>query len=96
MGKTVASMRTLIALPTDRLILFTSVGRIVEDGRRALKDCILYLEDLSHQAKALAQQGLAVQDIMQKMFRGEHGFAEITNGQYTTENLVRSVLAMEN
>jgi glyoxylase-like metal-dependent hydrolase (beta-lactamase superfamily II) len=96
MDKTVASMRTLIALPTDRLILFTSVGRIVEDGRRALQECILYLEDLSHQAKALAQQGLGVQEIIQKMFGGEHSFAALTNGQYTTENLVRSVLAMEN
>jgi glyoxylase-like metal-dependent hydrolase (beta-lactamase superfamily II) len=94
MGETAASMRKIIALPTERLILFTSVGRIVEDGRQALQECILYLEDLSRQAKALAQQGLGVPEIVQKMFGGEHGFAELTNGQYTTENLVRSVLKM--
>jgi hypothetical protein len=35
-------------------------------------------------------------EIIQKMFGGEHGFAEMTNGQYTTENLVRSVLTMGN
>ncbi|MBA4397861.1 MAG: hypothetical protein C0394_10850 [Syntrophus sp. (in: bacteria)] len=96
MGETVASMRRLIALPTERLILFTSVGRIVEDGRQALQECILYLEDLSGQAKALSQQGLGVPEVVRKMFGGEHGFAELTNGQYTSENLVRSVLKMGN
>lgn len=95
MGETVASMRRLIALPTNRLVLFTSVGRIVEDGRQALQECIRYLEDLSQQVKALARNGLDVPDIVEKLFGGEHGFAELTNGQYTTENLVRSVLKME-
>jgi glyoxylase-like metal-dependent hydrolase (beta-lactamase superfamily II) len=92
MGKTVASMHKLIALPTERLILFTSVGRIVENGRQALQDCIQYLEDISCKAKALEEQGFGVSDIVREMFGGEHGFAELTNGQYTTENLVRSVL----
>ena len=30
-----------------------------------------------------------------KLFGGEHAFAELSNGQYTTENLVCSVLKME-
>jgi glyoxylase-like metal-dependent hydrolase (beta-lactamase superfamily II) len=94
MGETVASMQRLIALPTERLILFTSVGRIVENGRQALEECIRYLEDLSGRAKALTQKGLGVQEVVREMFGVEHGFAELTNGQYTTENLVRSVLKM--
>jgi glyoxylase-like metal-dependent hydrolase (beta-lactamase superfamily II) len=95
MGETIASLRKLIALPTDRLILFTSVGRIVEDGRQSLQECILYLEDISRRAKALSLQGLGIPEIVQNMFGGEHGFAELTNGQYTTANLIRSVLKME-
>ena len=95
MGETVASMKKLIALPSDRLILFTSVGRIVEDGRQALESCIRYIEDLSVRAKALEREGLGVAEIIRRLFGGEHSFAQLTNGQYTTENLIRSVLRME-
>jgi glyoxylase-like metal-dependent hydrolase (beta-lactamase superfamily II) len=94
MGETVASMRRLISLPTDRLILFTSVGRIVEDGRQALQSSISYLEEFSRRARELAERGLGVPEIIRELFGGEHAFAELTNGQYTTENLVRSVLKM--
>lgn len=95
MGKTVASMKKLIDLPADRMILFTSVGRIIEDGRRAMRDCIRYIEDLSRRAKALEKNGREVPEIIREIFGGEHAFATLTNGQYTTENLVRSVLKME-
>ena len=95
MGETVASMRKLINLSTDRLILFTSVGRIVEEGRRALQDCIQYIEELSRRAKALEKEGLGIPEIIRELFGGEHAFAELSNGQYTTENLLRSVLKMD-
>lgn len=95
MEKTVESMRKIAGLKTDRLILFTSVGRIIEDGRQALLSCIHYLEELSTKAKALESQGLSIQEIMQETFGGEHHFAQLTKGQYTTENLIRSVLLMD-
>jgi glyoxylase-like metal-dependent hydrolase (beta-lactamase superfamily II) len=94
MAETVASLRRLIAVDSERLILFTSVGRIVEDGRRALGDCIRYIEDLSLKTKALKGNGLGVPEIVRELFGGEHAFAGLSNGQYTTENLVRSVLKM--
>lgn len=94
MGETVASMKKLIALPCERLILFTSVGRIVEDGRQAMESCIRYIEDLSGRAKALERDGLGIVEIVLRLFGGEHAFARLTNGQYTTENLIRSVLKM--
>jgi len=94
MGETVTSLGKLIALPTNRLILFTSVGRIIEEGRQALRSCINSIEDLSRRAKALEQEGLGVAEIMQRLFGGEHSFSQLTNGQYTTENLIRSVLRM--
>jgi glyoxylase-like metal-dependent hydrolase (beta-lactamase superfamily II) len=95
MGATVASMKKLIALPANRLILFTSVGRIVKDGREALQSCIHYIEDLFNRAKVLENEGLSVTEIIRRLFGGEHSFAQMTNGQYTTENLIRSVLKME-
>jgi glyoxylase-like metal-dependent hydrolase (beta-lactamase superfamily II) len=94
MGETVASLRRLIALPAKRLIIFTSVGRIVEEGRQALQSCIDSIEELSRRAKAFERGGLGVLEIMQRLFGGEHSFSRLTNGQYTTENLIRSVLRM--
>ena len=94
MGEMVASMRRLIDLPTHRLILFTSVGRIVEEGRQALLACIQHIEELTRRMKALEKKGLGVPEIVRKLFGGEHAFAELSNGQYSTENLVRSVLKM--
>ena len=93
-GEIVASMKKLIALPSDRLVLFTSLGRIVEDGRRVMESCIRYIEDLSARAKVLERKGLGVAEIVRRLFGGEHSFTQLTNGQYTTENLVRSVLRM--
>ncbi|MBM4271168.1 MAG: MBL fold metallo-hydrolase [Deltaproteobacteria bacterium] len=91
-GETLRSLKILYNLKTDRLILLTSLGRIVEKGKEALQNCIHYLEDLSQRAKDLQKRGLTVQDIIQEIFGGEHDFAILTNGHYTTENLVHSLL----
>ncbi|MBW1990238.1 MAG: MBL fold metallo-hydrolase [Deltaproteobacteria bacterium] len=95
MGQAVASMRTLVNLPTDRLVLFTSVGKIIEDGRGALTNTIEYLTGLSRQAKSLVARGRSPEQIMDTLFGGEHNFATITNGHYRTMNLVKSLLEME-
>jgi glyoxylase-like metal-dependent hydrolase (beta-lactamase superfamily II) len=95
MGTTVVCRETLANLDTQRLILFTPSGRIVEDGRKALKECIRNVRALSRKAKDLQGQGRTVAEIMNALFGGEHPRAQRTNGQFTTENLVRSVLKME-
>jgi glyoxylase-like metal-dependent hydrolase (beta-lactamase superfamily II) len=95
MGATAASIKKLAETETDRLILFTSAGGIIENGREALKRYIEYLEDLSRKAKDLQNRGQTVQEIMTSIFGGEHKRALMTDGQYTTENLIRSVLKME-
>jgi hypothetical protein len=92
MGETIHSMKKLLHLRAGPLILYTSVGRVVEDGRQALQTCIHYLEDLAAKVQSLETKGLSITDIIQELFGGEHNFAQITNGQYTTENLIRSVL----
>jgi glyoxylase-like metal-dependent hydrolase (beta-lactamase superfamily II) len=95
MGETAKSMANIANLKTDRLTLFTSIGRIIEDGRHALLSCIHYLEDLSKKTKKLESRRLSIQEIVKELFGGEHPFAQLTNGQYTAENLVRSVLLMD-
>jgi glyoxylase-like metal-dependent hydrolase (beta-lactamase superfamily II) len=91
---TVTSLERLVALETQRLVLFTSSGRIVEDGRKALLECAGYLRALSRKAKDLQTQGRAVHEIVNTLFGGEHPRAQRTNGQFTAENLIQSVLKM--
>jgi glyoxylase-like metal-dependent hydrolase (beta-lactamase superfamily II) len=94
MQTTVASLERLAALDTQRLILFTSSGRIVENGRKALGECAGYLRALFQKAKDLQAQGKTVAEIVKVLFGGEHPRAQRTDGQFTTENLIRSLLKM--
>jgi len=94
MKTTVESMRKLIDLPCERLVLFTSIGRIVEDGRTALASCIENLEQLALRVKELHGRGATVEGMVEEIFGGEHAFCELTNNQYSTKNLVRSLLRM--
>jgi len=92
MGETINSLAQILAAMPPRFTLFTSVGRIVENGRETLEANIRYLQELAKKAQVLQKQGRSVAEIIQELFGGEHLFAEMTNDQYTTENLIRSVL----
>jgi len=91
-GEIIRSMRRVMDLPSERLVLFTAVGKIVEDGRKALGRCIDYFTNLAAKVRELHQSGSSIEEIMDKEFGGEHSFAEFTNGQFSTYNLVRSLL----
>lgn len=91
-GEIIQSMQRLLALPAERLVLFTSVGKIVEDGRAALGACIDYLTRLAARAQALGRSGASIDVIVQELFGGEHLFAQLTGGKFSTYNLVRSLL----
>jgi hydroxyacylglutathione hydrolase len=88
----IKSMRKLVELPTDRLILFTGIGRIVQDGRVALQSCADYLEDLSQKVKNLARKGLSVTAIREELIGEDSSLAALTEGDFSAENLIRSVL----
>jgi len=91
-GEIIRSMRKIVELPTEKLILFTSLGRIVEDGRKALTDCINYLSELSTRVKDMKASGMSVDEIVNGVFGGENMFMQLTNGQFSTNNLVTSIL----
>ena len=92
MGETASSMQKLVDLKTDRLILFTSLGNVVQDGREALRACIAYLRDLSLKAKQLEKQGLSAGTIRDQLFGRETVLAGITEGDVSAENMVRALL----
>nr|MDO8135598.1 MBL fold metallo-hydrolase [Candidatus Njordarchaeum guaymaensis] len=88
----IKSMRKLVRLPTRRLILFTALGRIVQDGRLALQSCADYLEDLSRKAKDLAKKGLSVTAIREQIIGKDTSLAPLTEGDFSADNLIRSIL----
>ena len=88
----IRSMERLLDINTKRLILFTSTGRVVQDGRKALHTCIKYFQDLSKRAKRLKGKGLNVSAIRDEIFGQECPFPQLTNDQFSSENLIRAVL----
>ena len=91
-GEIIRSMEKLAALPAERLILFTAMGDIVPDGRNALQECVAHFRDLSKKAKQLEKEGLSAAAIRDKIFGRESSLAAPTDGQFSSENLVRSAL----
>ncbi|MDD5448713.1 MAG: MBL fold metallo-hydrolase [Actinomycetota bacterium] len=88
-----SSMRLLAALPTERLVLFTSMGEIIPDGRRALLSCLEYLEGLQKKARELEAQGFTPEEIRERLFGEGSSLATLTGGHFSSGNLVKSLLA---
>jgi glyoxylase-like metal-dependent hydrolase (beta-lactamase superfamily II) len=91
----VSSMRRILSLAGDRLVLFTSVGKIIEDGRKALSACIDYLVDQANTVKKLMRDNHGIDEILKIVFGGEHRFYQLTNGQYSSKYLIQSLLDMK-
>jgi glyoxylase-like metal-dependent hydrolase (beta-lactamase superfamily II) len=92
----VESMRKLVDLPTKGLVLFTGLGRVVKDGRPALRSCADYLEDLSRKVKSLAEEGLSVDDIREQLIGRDTSLAALTEGDFSARNLINSILRSQN
>jgi glyoxylase-like metal-dependent hydrolase (beta-lactamase superfamily II) len=92
MGEVVRSMEKLIDLPVKELTLFTSLGLVVPDGRKALLECVRFLRESAYRAKELARQGLSTATIRDKLFGRESLLASVTEGDVSAENMVRSLL----
>jgi len=88
----IRSMEVLLGIRTERLVLFTSGGGVVQDGRKALRSCIGYLEDLSQRAKQLQQEGATTSAIVDQLFGGESSLAQFTGGAFSSKNLILSIL----
>lgn len=86
------SMQKLVDLEIGRLVLFTGLGNIVQDGREAMQSCIAYLKGLSQKAKKLGKQGLSAGEIRDKIFGRETVLAGLTEGQLSAENMIRAAL----
>jgi hydroxyacylglutathione hydrolase len=88
----IASMRLLAELPCERLVLFTSMGKIFPQGREALLNCVAYLEKTGVRVRELAAAGHTIDDIRGELFGGGSSLAALTGGHFSTDNLIASLL----
>jgi hypothetical protein len=65
---------------------------VIPDGREALKSCIAYLKDLSRKSKSLEKQGLSPDTIRDKLFGRETALYALTDGDVSSENMIRAAL----
>ena len=93
-GELALSMKMISESVDGKLVLFTSVGKIVEDGHGAIKSCIAYINDLGSKVKQLKTEGNDVDEILKLIFGGESDFLKLTNGQFSSKNLINSLLTI--
>ncbi len=89
----ISSMKKLIELPYN-FTLFPSVGEVVLNGKEAMSNCVEYLSDLHQKSKQLAREGLTPPEIRDSIFGKESTMAMLTDGQFSSENLIKSLLKM--
>lgn len=88
----VHSMEKIITSTDKEITLFTSSGSIIENGISPLKDCIQYLRHLSNEVKHLHQEGHSITTITGMIFGCESSLKELTNGQFSSQNLIVAAL----
>lgn len=73
-------------------LLFTSAGFVISEPDAKLEQTIQYLEDLGQKVKGLSGKGLSPAQIRQQLFGDENPMSETTQGQFSSENLVKTFL----
>ncbi|MBN1881190.1 MAG: MBL fold metallo-hydrolase [Deltaproteobacteria bacterium] len=91
----IASLRELSTHPAPALTLFTATGAVFENGRETLLAAAEYLERIGEEARALHREGCEPADIMHKLFGRETALKDLTEGDFSTENLIRSLLYLQ-
>ena len=73
-------------------ILFPAPGSVRTEPVPVLERTIQYLEDLGHKVMELSNKGLSPTEIVQQIFGNEPPLAELTQQQFSSLNLVKSLL----
>lgn len=73
-------------------ILFPAPGSVRTEPVPVLERTIQYLEDLGHKVMELSNKGLSPTEIVQQIFGNEPPLAEFTQQQFSSLNLVKSLL----
>jgi len=87
-----ASLRRLLELPGERLVLFTAIGRIFPEGRSAVRAYLDHLARLQARVQELKEKGFSPEAIRDEIFQRESRLAELTGGHFSILNLVRQLM----
>jgi glyoxylase-like metal-dependent hydrolase (beta-lactamase superfamily II) len=90
MRQTIADLKKIRDLTPK--ILFPAPGKVIAEPVPVLEQAIRYLEDLGHKVTELHDKGLSPAEIVQQIFGSETPLAEFTQHQFTSLNLVKSLL----
>lgn len=92
-GVIMDSLQLLLDNAGQGFTLFTSIGSVVPHGEQALASLLSYLEDKNRVVLDYAAQGMTVEEIRDVVFGGESRMAMVSNGQFSVDNLIKSLLA---
>jgi len=73
-------------------VLFPAPGKVIAEPVPVLEQTIRYLEDLGQKVIELHDKGLSPAEIMQQIFGNDSPLAEFTQQQFSSLNLVKSLL----
>jgi glyoxylase-like metal-dependent hydrolase (beta-lactamase superfamily II) len=73
-------------------VLFPAPGKVIAEAVPVLERTIQYLEDLGREVTELHKKGLSPAEIVQQIFGNESPLAELTQQQFSSLNLVKSLL----
>ncbi|MEA1960686.1 MAG: MBL fold metallo-hydrolase [Bacillota bacterium] len=75
--------------------IYCASGNVVENGHAKLQAKYDYLVSVQQQVKELSSKGLKAEAIMEKLFGKESGLSQISEGDMSRMNLVRSLMGSE-
>ena len=80
-------------MESQKLTLFTSIGKIFPEGKSSIKRFLAHLEEISTKAENLASAGFCAEEIKNNIFSRESSMALLTGGHYSIQNLVDKLLS---
>jgi glyoxylase-like metal-dependent hydrolase (beta-lactamase superfamily II) len=92
MGGIISSLEKLLELPADDLILYTAIGRIFTEGKRAIRNFLSRMSALRDEVARLAGQSLSAPEIRDRIFGRETQLASLTGGHFSVLNLVEQLI----
>lgn len=88
----IASLEKLLVLPAEKLTLYTALGRVVPEGKRAVASFLEYLRDLRRKVAELAGDSLTAPEIRDHIFGRETQMEPLTGGHFSILNLVEQLM----
>lgn len=87
----IESLKIILNLKSEKLILFTSTGGIFENGRGSINNYIKYIDNLKRNISELNKVTRSPEEIRDKIFGRESKLEKLTNGHYSILNFVKSI-----